>query len=224
MALIEWPAEHFRLTLTSYHVDWTSRSAGRGLSGHEQIIHSGTSRWRFDFSLVLEPDGGRLRRFEALVARMRGRFNTAVIPLYDAFAYDAGVSPLQEPYGDTTYHTDGTGFVAGDAVQPLLTTATAAAGASHLNVGLTAPARPSFRVGDLFSHNGFVYRVVARNAGGWVQFEPPLRAAIPSGSTLGTAPVLAYAKFATDGEGERARGLLQHGQELTLSFVEDFDR
>ena len=84
--LIDWPAEQFRMSMTSYHIDWTSRSAGRGLSGHEQVISSGTGTWRFRFGLIIEPDSDRLKRFEALVSEMRGRLNTAVIPLYDRFA------------------------------------------------------------------------------------------------------------------------------------------
>lgn len=224
MAVIEWPSEHFRMTLTSYHIDWTSRSAGVGLSGHEQIINSGTGRWRLTFALAIEPDVMRLRRFEALVSEMRGRFNSALIPLFDAYAYDNSVSPTQIPHSDGTWHTDGTGAMAGDGVQPMVTVGAAAAGASELTVGLTNPTLPSFRVGDLFTVNGFLYRVVRRNAGGWVRFEPPLREAIPNGTTLETSPIRVRTKFATDGEGERARGLLSYGEAVTITFVEDFDR
>lgn len=223
MTLITWPSEHFRLTLTSYHIDWTSRGAGVGISGHEQVISSGTGVWRFVFALAIEPSPDRLRRFEALVSRMRGRLNTAVIPLYDAYAYNASVSPLQEPYSDGTYHTDGTGWISGTTVHPLIVTAAALAGGTQITVGLTVPTRPALRVGDLFSHNGFTYRVVSRT-GGVTQFEPPARAAIPIGATIGTAPVTIRAKFATDGEGERARGLLSYGEPITMTFVEDFDR
>ncbi|WP_304615836.1 hypothetical protein [Paracoccus sp. (in: a-proteobacteria)] len=223
MAVIQWPSEHFRLTLTSYFIDWTNRSAGRGLSGSEQIINSGTAVWRFRFDLAIEPNPERLKRFEALVSRMRGRFNTAAIPLYDAFAYDNSVSPLQEPWSDGTYHTDGTGWTTGQGVHPMVTAASAAAGASQITVTLTQPTRPGFRIGDLFSHNGFVYRVVGV-AGGVTQIEPPLRAAIPSGATLQTAPVMVHARFATDGEGERARGILSYGEPVSLTFEESFDR
>lgn len=224
MALIEWPSEHFRLTLTSYHIDWTTRSAGRALSGREQLIGTGTNIWRFRFALALEYDPVRLRRFEALVSEMRGRLNAAAIPLYDAFAYDGAVSPVQIPHGDGTWHTDGTGAFAGNGVQPMVTVGAAAAGASQITVDLTQPSRPSFRVGDLFTVNGFLYRVVRRNEGGWVKLEPPLREAIPAGTTLETDPIIVHTKFATDGEGERARDILSFGEPVTLTFVEDFDR
>lgn len=49
-------------------------------------------------------------------------------------------------------------------------------------------------------------------------------AAIPAGTTLKTDPPVAYAKFATDGEGERARDLLSWGEPVTLTFIEEFDR
>lgn len=224
MALIEWPSEHFRMTMTSYHIDWTSRGAGIGLSGHEQVIGSGTGVWRFVFQLQVEPDPDRLRRFEALVSEMRGRLNTAAIPLFDRYAYDQTVAPQQQPWEDGTWHTDGTGWTDGSAVQPMVTVGTTQAGASQLTVELSNPPRPPFRVGDLFTVNGFLYRVVRRNGGGWVKFEPPLREAIPAGTALETAPITVHAKFATDGEGERARDLLSWGEPVTLTFVEDFDR
>lgn len=225
MAVIEWPAGLLRMSMTSYFIDWQSRSAGRGLSGHEQIISSGTGAWRLRFGLVLEHDAGRLRRFEALVSEMRGRLNTAAIPLYDRFAYNETVSPRQQPYGDTTFHTDGYEFSAvGRGVEPLLTSAAASAGASQITVNLETPRRPSFQVGDLFSVNGWLHRVVRRNDAGWVKIEPPLRQAVPLGTVLQTAPPIVHAKFATDGEGERARDLLSWGEPVTLTFVEDFDR
>ncbi|WP_411839249.1 hypothetical protein [Paracoccus sp. ME4] len=224
MAVIEWPAEQFRLSMSRYFIDWTSRSAGMGLSGHEQIIDSGTGRWRLTFALIVDPDADRLRRFEALVSEMRGRLNTALIPLYDAYAYDRTVSPLQIPHSDGTWHTDGTGAMTGEGQQPMRTVGAAAAGASQLTVGLTDPTRPAFRVGDLFTVNGFLYRVVRRNAGGWVKIEPPLREAIPDNTLLETDPIMVRVKFATDREGERARDLLSWGEPVTLSFVEDFDR
>ena len=224
MAVIEWPAEQFRMSMTRYFIDWTSRSAGTGLSGHEQIISSGTGRWRLTFQLILDPDPDRLRRFEALVSEMRGRLNAALIPLYDAYAYDRTVAPLQIPHADGTWHTDGTGAMTGDGQQPMETVGAAPAGASTLTVSLTNPARPSLRVGDLFTVNGFLYRVVRRNPGGWVKVEPPLRQAIPAGTVLETDPILVRVRFATDGEGERARDLLSWGEPVTLTFVEDFDR
>lgn len=224
MALIEWPAEQFRTTKTTYHVDWTSRGAGVGLSGSEQIIDTGTGIWRFKIEFQFDHDRTRLRRFEALVREMRGRLNTAVIPLYDAYAYDQGVSPLQERWQDDTFFSDDTGWSAGTAVQPMITTGVAAAGANQITVDLVNPRRPSFDVGDLFTVNGFLYSVVRRNAGGWVKIEPPLRQAIPAGTVLQTTPPLVYAKFATDGEGERARDLLSWGEPVTITFVEDFDR
>lgn len=57
-----------------------------------------------------------------------------------------------------------------------------------------------------------------------MKFEPPLREAIPAGTALETAPITVHAKFATDGEGERARDLLSWGEPVTLTFIEDFDR
>ncbi|MFN3315104.1 MAG: hypothetical protein ACK46Q_16835, partial [Hyphomonas sp.] len=61
-------------------------------------------------------------------------------------------------------------------------------------------------------------------ATGSVRFEPMLRAALPAGTILETARPVIYARFASDNEGKRGRGLMNHAEPVTLSFVEAFDR
>lgn len=222
--VIEWPQDLLPVVDATYFIKTTSRSAGAGLSGHEQIISSDTGVWMVSLTLALELNGERMRRFEAQVSMMRGRLNAALLPICDPFRYGGAVAPLQQPYSDGTWHTDGTGFRNGTGAQPAQTVGSAQAGTSELTVKLTEPTRPSFRVGDFFTHDGFLYRTVRRNEGGWVKFEPPLRRAIGAGQTLATDPPLWRAKFATDDQGMRVRQFLKWGGQITLNFVEDFDR
>ena len=222
--LIEWPADLLRVVDATYFIRTQGRSAGRGLSGHEQVISSDTGTWMVSLTLAQEFDGERMRRFEAQVAMMRGRLNAALLPICDPFRYGERVAPSHIRHSDTTLHSDGTGAFAGSGVEPMKTAAAVSAGASQMTTILTDPSRPSLRVGDFFSHAGWLYQVVRRNDGGWVRFEPPLRAPIAGGQTLLTDPPLWRARFATDDEGMRIRELLRWGSQITLNFVEDFDR
>ena len=55
-------------------------------------------------------------------------------------------------------------------------------------------------------------------------FEPSARIAIPAGTTLQTDPPVIQCRFIDDSQGMRTRELLRWGSQITLSFVEAFDR
>ena len=225
MAVIEWPREQFRLTRSMFHIGWESRSAGRGLSGHEQIISSGVGRWSFRFLLKLEDDRNRLKRFEALVAQMRGRLNSATIPILDQWGYDELVSPRTDAFSDGFYFDDGTGFtVPGFGINNFTVVGLTPAGSDVLTVAKRVPAQPWLRIGDRFSRTGWIHTVVRTNNAGWNRIEPPLRENFPDGGPIFTNPPMARVKFATDDEGQRARVIRGLGEAIELNFVEDFDR
>jgi len=223
--LIEWDCDLIRKLDVSYFIQWGSRDAGANLAGVPQIITPNMGIWRVDLTLPREFDGTRVKQFEALVSQMRGRYNVANICICDPYKYGVQVSPRQWPYDDGTWFTDGTGFVdPASGVQQMVLSAAAAVGANQLYVTLTDPVRPSLRVGDMFSANGFLYRVVARNGSGWVKFEPSLRTNINEGSPLVLNPPRFYGRFIDDMQGQRTREMLKWGQQITVSFIEAFDR
>lgn len=224
--IIDWPCSLLRRTSQSIFLNSITRTSGVSLAGVDQIIDNGARWWEISISLGTYFDQTMIKQFEAKVSRMRGRVNVAALCLFDAYAYDETISPAQHPFSDGTWFSDGTGFTDPAAgIEPLPVAANAAAGATTLLVALTNPARPHLRIGDYFSVNGFLYHVVGRTvATGQVRFEPALRAAIPGGTILETARPTIYARFASDGEGRRARDLLSHSEPITLSFVEAFDR
>ena len=223
--LISWGGGVLRPLDVSYFIQWTSRDAGANLAGVPQILAPQMGVWRVDITIPREFDGTRLKTIEALVSRMRGRFNVADLTICDPYRYGAAVSPRQYGFDDGTWFDDGTGYTDGTGgVQPMVTTAAASAGDTVLYVDLDNPKVPSLRVGDMFSSNGFLHRVVARNGTGWVRFEPSLRANLALGATLTTDPPHFYGRFVDDMQGQRTRELLKWGQSITLSFVEAFDR
>ena len=223
VAVIEWPADLLRLTTADLFLVHADRSAGRSLVGVEQTVSPGYAVWSVRFVVGLEWQPARIKQFEALVAQMQGRRNIGAWPIFDAYAYDADRAPLQQAWSDGTFFTDGTGLTDEVAVQPMVTTAAAAAGAVSITVGLTTPVRPRFEVGDMFSIDGFLHRVTSATAGGAVGFLPALRRAVPSGTVLQTAPAIFYGRFETVHEGRRPRDLLSHGTEIAIALVEAFD-
>lgn len=224
--VITWPCDLLRPLDVSYFIQWGSRDAGANLHGIPQILSPGVGFWRVDITISREFDGTRLKQLEAKVSQMRGRYNVADLCICDPYKYGPEVSPAQFPFTDGTWFSDGTGFAdPALGTEPLVTTAAVAAGDNLLTVGLTDPVRPAFRVGDLFSVNGFLYRVtVVNQSNGNVRFEPPARADIPSGTPLVTDPPRFYGRFVDDSQGQRTREYLRWGAQTTISFVEAFDR
>ena len=223
--VIDWPCSLMQPLDVSYFIQWTSREAGANLGGVPQIITPGMGVWRVDITIPREFDGTRLKQLEAKVAQMRGRYNVANLCICDPYKYGSDVAPVQHPFTDGTWFTDGTGFADGtQGTMPLQTSAAAAAGDNTMTVSLTNPVRPNLRTGDMFSANGFLYRVVSSNAAGLVNFEPSLRTPITAGAVLITDPPRFYGRFVDDMQGQRTREMLRWGQSITLSFVEAFDR
>lgn len=223
--LIDWPCALMRPLDVSYFIQWTTRDAGANLNGIPQVIAPSMGVWRVDITIPRDFDGARVKQLEAKVSEMRGRYNVANICICDPYRYSAAVSPVQAPFGDGTWFSDGTGFVDdGAGLEPMVSTAPVAAGANFINVGVTEPTRPIFRLGDMFSVNGFLYRVVGANAAGLVRFEPSAREAIPAGTALQTDPPHFHGRFIDDGQGQRPREFLRWGAGMTLSFIEAFDR
>ncbi|GLK65281.1 hypothetical protein [Paracoccus kondratievae] len=223
--IIDWPCSLIRPQDVSYFIQWTTRDAGANLAGVPQVITPSMGVWRVDVTIARDFDGMRVKELEALVSEMRGRFNIARLCICDPYKYDARVSPKQWPFSDGTWFSDGTGFSDPNGPgESLLTTAVVAAGANEMTVDLTSPAKPALRRGDMFSVNGFLYRVVRRDNAGWVRFEPSAREAFPAGTALQTDPPRWCGRFVDDEQGRRVREGLRWGQSITLSFIEAFDR
>ncbi|AGT08353.1 hypothetical protein [Paracoccus aminophilus] len=222
--IIEWPCG-LGLRDTDFFLKWTTRSAGRNLAGSEQIIGVNSAVWEVSLTFGQTFKADRLRAFEVLVTRMRGRTNIASLCICDPFRYGPRVAPRQWPFDDDVWFSDGTGFAdPTSGMQDLLLKAAASAGATSFVTETSNPTRPNLRPGDMFSRDGFLYRVTGSQPGGQVSFEPPLRANLPLGVRLVTDPPRFYGRFASDDEGRRVRENLKWGQQVTVNFVEAFDR
>ena len=224
--IIPWPCNMRRVHAT-YFLRWTTRSVGFSLAGHEQVVAPNAAVWEVSVTFPRSFDETDVKTFEAKVSQMRGRFNVANMCICDPYKYGSNINPAQTAFSDGTWFADGTGFTdSSQGSQPVVTTAAAAAGDTVVIIDLVGPpAIPPMRIGDMFSANGFLYRVIFMNeVTGGVAFEPPLREAIPSGTALQTDPPFFYGRFASDDEGRRMREYLKWGEQVTVNFVEAFDR
>lgn len=222
--IISPPAGVLRPRDATFFLRWTNRSSGQSLAGHDQIVTTNSAVWQVEYTIAAAFDESRIKAFEAFIRSLHGMANIAALKVCDPYRYGAKVSPLQQQWSDGTWFSDGTGWTDGAAVQPLIVTQAAAAGANTIRVGLTDPVRPALRVGDYFSVNGWLYGVQSSASDGTVTFEPAARASIPVGTTLTTDPPVIYARLSDDDQGKRAREVLRWGASITLSFIEAFDR
>ncbi|WP_245999484.1 hypothetical protein [Paracoccus methylarcula] len=199
------------------------------LAGHEQIVAPNAAVWEVAITFPRYFNEADLRDFERKVSMMRGRYNVVDLCICDPYKYGSGVNPKQVGFDDGTWFTDGTGFtdadITGGGSQPVLTSSSASAGDTEITIDLAGPPEiPMMRLNDFFSINGFLYKVCGRLASGWMRIEPPLRENVPSGTQIDVDPPHFFGRFATDDEGRRMREFLKWGEQVTVRFVEAFDR
>lgn len=223
--IIDWPCDVIRPVNMSLHLRTFDRTAGVSLTGSEQVVAAPVKRWELTLDIPRDFEIRRSRELEALVMQMEGRKNVANLCICDPFRYEGVPGRGSEPWADGTYFTDGTGWIDGDKDSQGVEVKTGcAAGATSMALNITDPVQPRMLAGQLFSYNGFLYRVYSNAGGGVINFMPAARRPIPTGAFLETNPPRFYARFASADHGVRTREYLKWGGALSLSFVEAFDR
>lgn len=220
--IVQWPSELLRVASHSYHLQSFSRQGQPDLSNQVQVKTTGDQIWALQMTLALDGDPDRVRMFDSYVDQMNGMANIAEFGVKDCLAYDERIAPKQEPFSSDEFFASGYGFL-GDGVQPVVATATAAAGLKAITVATTGPIRTPLRVGDMFSHNYFLHRVTSQS-GGTVNFLPALRSAVAVDDVFATTPPTVRMRFASDGEGRATRTPSAHRAAVTLNFIEAFQR
>ena len=220
--VVQWPSDLFRVSSHSWFLQSFSRQGQPDLSGRTQIVTTGDQIWSLQFDLQLDGDADRVRKFYSFVDQMNGMANIAQFDVCDSLGYDERIAPKQESFSTGEFFSTGYGFV-GTGTEPVVASAVSAAGATTITMTMTDPVRTPFRVGDMFSHNYFLYRVTGQT-GGVVSFLPALRAAVAVDDVLATTPPIVRMRFASDQEGRATRTSRSHRAPLSLSFTEAFDR
>lgn len=201
---LPWPIDSrgrpIRAAQTDLHLESLSRSGGQSVTGQEQIVASPAGRW-VGRMILPAMDAVTLRNWRAFVAKMRGRYGSALIPVCEA---DRRPFPLGGP---------------------AITVTAAAAPINATSLVLTVTTGSAIIEGHLFSIAGRLYNVMQSiPAGGGVynvDISPWLRAAISAGTACEFTNPTCLMRFATDAEGklDLMAGIIAHPE---INLVEAF--
>lgn len=176
-----WPK---LLCPTNVRLDLTtpSRSGGQSVTGQEQVVVSGASRWALTFTDVPVRTREQIQSWRAIEAQLDGRANAILVPVYDWGR--APALPDRVPFADGVPFSDGAEFR--QAVTAIALAANATVNATVLQVTWNGPAPAA---GQHFSLGQRVYRVARVDLGsmtgtGRLTIRPWLRDAWSAGTML----------------------------------------
>lgn len=191
MIIVDWPAGMNLPDSVDWHLSGTSQTPGPGFSGRQQFVWRDNRRWMA--TITLSARGRQVLTLRALADDLRGQGAALRWPLCNRYTprllttqadFQAGLgvtTPMATdgiPHDGGIRHSDGTGYAAPNANDPVIWMA-APAGSTIVRMGDYLGTH--LAVGAYFSVNDFLYRVAA-NDDGLVRFHPPLRAAIAAGT------------------------------------------
>lgn len=214
MAVLDWPSDIELFQVGGWVLDAKSTTAGRGLDGVRQIINKESRYWKSQFQVADIWGLEDAPKFHAFMDQCKGASGAFRIPVYNewtfqytgdlrAFYLSVGMTADEIAagaifYDDGASFDDGSGFAPPDYAEPI-TTAAAAAGDTYLSV--TGFIGEYAKVGSLFSVNDFLYRIYENTVGN-IKFNPPLREAISSGTTVNISKPNVQVRFESDEDAE----------------------
>ncbi len=215
-----WP------TRVMFDIELASRSGGASISGSEQIVASGSGRWRASASFSLNNEIRVLawRAFRASLDGMAGTFEVSPFDFYrPAEINGRKVSGVDHAsFAPESVFHDGSAF--GQLSQTYATVAAnASAGVTRITVSTAAPWMTP-RPGQYFGINGRLYIVTrsyrALQTDPWtLDFRPRLRASATAGDKVITDRPTTLMRLASDGSGSLDLAFGRIGS-ANLEFVE----
>lgn len=224
MTIISVPSSITLRQATQWELVTKTTTPGPGLDGRQQYITRENRTWRCSY-IVLDAWGKRAGwgAYLAFLDQLNGAGNTFTIPVPNP---NAAITTSAEPL----FYFDGgnMGFVTGtdnaivmDGNSDITTSALAPAGATIINADdFDAEA---MQMGAHFSYGDFLYRVWDSSST-QIKFNPPLRAAIPTGATLKADSPTIRVRLASDDAASSAHQFGQIGGPYVLNVIEAFER
>lgn len=235
MANLQFDHSEWTVTADSLHPRPTTFSAGRGISGFEQIRSINNGYWRGTVQIAFKKNSRRLPDFRGFLTALKGRENTMTLTLCDRLPDYAAMTYEQQlaeiglninelcgpvggkyglPFSDGQCFADGTGFEIPEfSADNFKVTANAIAGAETLKTG---PLDPYVIRGMRFSVNEYLHEVTSVQADG-VTFFPPLRQAVVAGSVLKFDKPQIRVRLSSDASGVSAN---RHGPQIVRTSIE----
>jgi len=179
------------LSAQDFRLSYQTRTGGRSLSRREDYVFTDNGFWTAGVTVAPQFESA-MRRLRSDVDRMRGRFSTMSIRVFnrpnlsadgDAWSFMATMGITEQehrqgwtPFASGSPFASGQGWALPDQREPRAVWG-APKGARKLTVdgGITT----AIEVGDMFSYGGNGYRVYER-IGYELYFEPGLRVEVPA--------------------------------------------
>lgn len=233
MMFREWPFDISCPVTTSWFLENTSLSSGRGLDGREQIVFRENRRWVGSLTVpkIWKKD---IPRWYAFVDSLRGRAVPFCVPVCNPYAPRAGANFLSSigiepasvsegclPFSDEMHFSDDTCFHFPEYEDVTVGGAGSSAGSSSLTISgsLTQYLCP----GVYFSIGKFLYRI-ERREGFQLHFNPPLRANVAAGDVIEIEEPQVMVRLASDSDARLVQTAGRRGQALSFNVVEVFQR
>lgn len=180
-----------KLDASDLEINVRGRSGGTSSTGVDHVIYGSQPRWEGKVSLLL-PYKSDILAWRALYSKIKGRVNLFRFRIVDPHGPQIQgatslISPETNipsvPHSDDSTFSDGAGY----AYEPTLSLSSAlSVGATSLTVD-ASPIGDALQVGHYFSIDDWTYRVVGMygtESAREYHFEPPLRRAAASGSSM----------------------------------------
>lgn len=219
MIIYDWPAG-LSVTSENWRIDARTRSGGETITGREQVTSSGLARWVANI-VVPAYSPHTIRTLRALIAKLDGRENAVRVGPCDCINGPGGSGLITGiPYGDGSFHTDGTGFQQGGAGPAVAAAAGAGDVSVIIDVGSTLVPIPEgvyFGVGGrlhlLLGYTSLPYETAQ------LDFKPKLRGPLAEGDPVLWCRARVPMHLATDDAASLELQLARTGS-VSFDFVE----
>jgi hypothetical protein len=213
----------------SWHLQNTSRSGGVSLTGSEQVVASGASRWRASLSIPISRDE-QVLAWRALVAGLDGRAGTVLVGPTDARRAPWGTDAYGRVLSPSLYrrrHLDGTPFADPPDLAESLITATLAAEAAiraaSITIRVTQGSAPSpGNYLEIANRLHIVTAILGQSGQDTAcQIRPGLRASAAAGAAVRLVSPKCEMRLASDETGDLELQLARFGT-VAVELVEAF--
>lgn len=189
--IIDIPPSLMKLNASDLEINVRGRSGGTSSTGVDHVIYGSQPRWEGKVSLLL-PRKQDVLSWRALYSKIKGRVNLFRFRIVDPHGPqiqgETGLISQSNnnptvPHSDDAYFSDGSGY----AYEPTLSLSSVlAVGTTQITID-ASPIGDALQVGHYFSIDDWTYRVVGMygtESAREYHFEPPLRRAASSGSSM----------------------------------------
>lgn len=222
MTLITPPAGLRLRELGRWALRTNTPTSGVWLDGRQQFIRRESRTWRNSYQVLGAWFNGNQGAYEAFLDDLHGPANTFNLPVRNLWIGSASEVLFVTLDGEFEFEPSADNILVLDGTIAPVVAVTAPVSATALTLVSGADAA-AVQPGFMFSVNSFLYRVASKS-GNVIRFNPPLRAAVNSGTGLQMQAPTIRVRLESDAAAQSAYEFSQIGAPHVLNVVEAFDR